>query len=262
MVSRLRPVLALAVVIAAYAAFRVLGQPGRLPFEPAWADVTEGALKMGLWVLPSALVLRALGASSYGEVLAELSLRGGAFRAGRGYAFGFLASLPMLVILPFGMPAHLEVSDLIGSVVLGPFAEEVLFRGFLFRQFYRHGRWSPAVAMLASSLVFGLAHLGNVNLDAPHGVWLGLAEVATTAGGGLLFAWMLFRWGSLWPSIGLHTFMNLSWQLFGVDDWATAAQAGATAVGPGAANVARMLTVTVAVYLTLRRSRHSMAMGQ
>jgi membrane protease YdiL (CAAX protease family) len=109
--------------------------------------------------------------------------------------------------------------------------------------------------MIASSIAFGIAHLGNVNLQAPHGTWLGLAEVATTSGGGLLFAWMLFRWGSLWPVIGLHTFMNLSWQLFGVDDWAAAAQAGATAVGPGAANVARAATVTLAVYLTIKRKK-------
>jgi membrane protease YdiL (CAAX protease family) len=252
--GRLRSIVVLAVVALAYAAFRVLGAPGRLPFGPSWADATEGVLKIGLWVLPCALVLRAMGASSYREVLAELGMSGGDTRIGRGYAFGLLASLPMLVILPFGLPAHLDVQDVVGSVLLGPFAEEVLFRGFLFRQLYRHARWPPAVAMIASALAFGLAHLGNVNLQAPHGAWLGFAQVATTAGGGLLFAWMLFRLGSLWPVIGLHTFMNLSWQLFGVDDWAAAAQAGATAIGPAAANIARVATVTLAVYLTITRS--------
>jgi hypothetical protein len=249
--TRFRPFLVFAVVIAAYLAFRVIGQPGRLPFGAAWADVTEGALKILLWVVPCALALRAMGARTYGAVLNELAL---GREAWRGYGFGLVASLPMLVILPLGMPAHVDVQDLIGSVLLGPFAEEVLFRGFLFRQLYLHARWPPATAMLVSSLAFGVAHLGNVNLLAPHGPLLGLAEVGTTAGGGLLFAWILFRWGSLWPIVGLHTFMNLSWQLFGVDDWAAAAQAGATAVGPWAANVARVVTVTLAVFLTIRRS--------
>jgi hypothetical protein len=255
MTPRLRAAFAIAVVAAAYLTFRLLGQPARLPLGPEWADVTEGLLKIVVWVVPCALALRVAGLTTYREIQDELGLGIG---AGRGYAFGLVATLPMFAILPLGARVGLDVSDLVGTVLLGPFAEEVLFRGFLFRQLSRRAGWHPAWAMAASALVFGLAHLGNVDLAAPRGPWLAAAEVSATAGGGLLFAWILFRWGSLWPAIGLHTFMNLSWQLFGVDEWAAQAQAGATAVGPGAANVARVITVALAAWLTWRR-RHRAA---
>lgn len=52
----------------------------------------------------------------------------------------------------FGTPMLLQVAVV---AVVGPIAEEILFRFFLFRGLRRFGFW---VAALSSSIVFGLAH--------------------------------------------------------------------------------------------------------
>jgi CAAX protease family protein len=233
---------------AAYLAFRLI--PG--PWDGV--DWAEGVFKMALWVAPVALALRAAGLATYRAVRDELGL---GRRAVVGYGFGLLATLPMLAMLPLGWTLRGSLSSLIGSVVLGPFAEEVLFRGFLFRQLVRRAGWNVVAALVVSALAFGLAHVANVDLAGPNGLRDAALEVTATAGGGLLFAWVFLRWGSLWPAIGLHTFMNLSWQLFGVDNWAARAHLGATALGPSAPNLARAASVALAAGLTIWQYRRA-----
>lgn len=246
-----RAVWVLGFVLGAYLAFRII--PG--PWDGA--DWAEGVFKMGLWVAPAALVLRAAGLRSYREVGEELGL---GRRVLTGYGFGLVAMLPMLAALPFGWTLPASLSALVGSVVLGPVAEEVLFRGFLFRQLIRRAGWNATAAIIVSAMVFGLAHLANVDLALAGGPRAAVVEVATTAGGGLLFAWVVLRWGSLWPAIGLHTFMNLSWQMFGVGNWAAGAHPDATALGPPPANFARAASVALAVMLTFWQVRRSRAL--
>ena len=38
-------------------------------------------------------------------------------------------------------------------------------------------------------------------------------EFAVTMLGGLLLAWIVYRCDSLWPAVGVHSALNLSWQL-------------------------------------------------
>src|SRR6185436_709397 len=123
------------------------------------------------------------------------------------------------------------VSTLVGAVVVSPFAEEVLFRGWLFRQLTRHSGWSPVPALLVSSLMFGLAHVSNLTYVMEP--WA-LATATSAAAAGLLFGWLAWRWDSLWPAIGLHACMNLS------------AQAGGTSM----ATIGRFATIGLAVVLT------------
>ena len=78
-------------------------------------------------------------------------------------------------------------------IVLGPFAEEVFFRGFIMAGLVR--RWGPVVGIFASSLLFSLAH-GNVALIIPIFV------------AGALLGWLYFRTGSLWGSIFAHMAQN------------------------------------------------------
>ena len=78
-------------------------------------------------------------------------------------------------------------------IVLGPFAEEVFFRGFVMAGLVR--RWGPLVGIFASSLLFSLAH-GNVALIIPIFV------------AGALLGWLYFRTGSLWGSIFAHMAQN------------------------------------------------------
>ena len=78
-------------------------------------------------------------------------------------------------------------------IVLGPFAEEVFFRGFVMAGLVR--RWGLLVGIVASSLLFSLAH-GNVALIIPIFV------------AGALLGWLYFRTGSLWGSIFAHMAQN------------------------------------------------------
>jgi hypothetical protein len=55
------------------------------------------------------------------------------------------------------------------------------------------------------------------------------------------------RWQyNLWIVFGLHSLMNLWWELFGIDD---------SALGGWIANGARLLTVTIAILLTIFKDR-------
>ncbi len=84
---------------------------------------------------------------------------------------------------------------LIGLLVaLAPaFAEEVLFRGLLLRALL--ARFGPAVAVVASSLLFGLIHV-----DPPQATGAALI--------GLALGFMTCRTGSLWPAMAAHAANN------------------------------------------------------
>jgi membrane protease YdiL (CAAX protease family) len=91
--------------------------------------------------------------------------------------------------------------------VLAPFAEEVLFRGYLFGQLYRRARWGFWLSALIPSALFALGHAYQA------GGPLELAGIfAVTGLGGLLGCWLFLRWQcNLWTVFGLHCLMNLWW---------------------------------------------------
>lgn len=73
--------------------------------------------------------------------------------------------------------------------------EEILFRGFLLWYF---AVWTgTAVAVILSSLVFGLGH-----------IYLGAKSVPKTAGAGLVMACLALASRSLWPAIVIHAAMD------------------------------------------------------
>src|ERR1700680_22157 len=93
-----------AVVLLAYVAFRIVGRPG------TWLLVDDGTggpvligglIQIGLWVVACLLVLRLSLRVAYLRVFEALGLVVG---AAQGYLFGFLAALPMLLVLPVARP--------------------------------------------------------------------------------------------------------------------------------------------------------------
>lgn len=121
-----------------------------------------------------------------------------------GFALGGLAvALNVAVYALAGwyqvQSVHLDIGPfLIGGLAgyfLVGFYEEFLARGVLFRGL--EVAFGSVVALVLSSLAFGLLHLGN-----PGATLLG--AVTSAAGGGVVFgtAYMLTR--SLWLAIGLH----------------------------------------------------------
>ena len=72
--------------------------------------------------------------------------------------------------------------------------EEFAFRGYWLFAMARRMRFWPAA--LITSVVFGMAHLGNPGENA-----LGILQVIAT---GLLFCFMIWRTGNLWFAVGFH----------------------------------------------------------
>ena len=73
-------------------------------------------------------------------------------------------------------------------------SEEMAFRGYWLFTFARRLRFWPAA--LFTSVIFGVAHLGN-----PGENFLGILQVVVT---GLLFCLMIRRTGTLWFALGYH----------------------------------------------------------
>jgi len=241
MKSALRAAAVFVVVVAGWAAFRQFGNTIRFPFSDDWS---EALLKLAFWVVPCVIALRFWGARTYGRVAAELGLTSAVVR---GLGFALVASLPLLIALSVtGSFRQVPLSILAGAVIVGPFAEEVLFRGWMFRQLSSRAGWPVLAGAFMSALAFGLAHVHSVSSSFVESAEFYRVMSATAAG--VLFAWLVWRWNSLWPAIGLHAFMNLSWQLFGSPP--LTATLGASTDATTVATAGRLGTIVLAIVLT------------
>lgn len=113
-----------------------------------------------------------------------------------------------IVLQIFGVEPQQDVEDLFDSravlpltafatLIMAPLAEELFFRGFIFAGLIRPlGLYG---AMAASGLLFGMFHV----VDAESA---GLVPAFAVVGA--IFAWVYWRTGSLWPSIGAHVLFN------------------------------------------------------
>ena len=86
----------------------------------------------------------------------------------------------------------------VAVVIVAPLAEELFFRGFVFAGLVRP--FGAIGAMVASGLLFATFHVqdGNSALLVP-----------LFAGIGIGLAWIYYRSGSLWLSMGTHLIFNL-----------------------------------------------------
>jgi len=214
---------ALVPVLFAYAASRVfwliLGGSRTGAFD---SPAPVGLLKVGVFVLPALAVAMLITRVRLPAAVHWLGLDG---RVLHGYGFAAAATLPMAIVLLVGGLPSPRLDAVADSLLLGPLAEEVLFRGFLLTVLVRVAGWRPGPAILASALLFGMAHtpapvvLGTVarvlaGLAPPLDLLLSASrETMAFATGGVLFGWIYYRWGSLWPAIGLHAGINLWWDL-------------------------------------------------
>ena len=93
------------------------------------------------------------------------------------------------------------VRDVFETAIFAGFAEELLFRGILFRWIEEFaGTW---VALIVTAGLFGLVHIEN-----PNATWFSSFAIAVEAGLLLGGAYMLTR--SLWAPIGLHAAWNFT----------------------------------------------------
>ncbi len=93
--------------------------------------------------------------------------------------------------------------SVIGTVILVPPAEELLFRGVIFGSVYRRKPWA---AYLVSSLAFSAVHLvGYIGLYDAATFFLSFLQYLPA---GIALAWAYARSGSLLSPIIMHTAIN------------------------------------------------------
>ena len=145
--------------------------------------------------------------SWYVENGESLSFRGKARMMGVGWAVSVVNFLAIIVCLflcgcyrivnvEFDVASQLSWLSLF---LLVGVVEEVIFRGILFRLIA--DKWNIAVGLTTSSLLFGLAHLGNPGAT----LW---AALAIALASGWLFGMAYAYHQTIWVPIGMHWAWN------------------------------------------------------
>jgi membrane protease YdiL (CAAX protease family) len=96
-------------------------------------------------------------------------------------------------------PLGLRLVLVLVVATLGPFVEELLFRGVLLSALMQRCRAGWAIA--GCSLLFGLVHLPGLDWH-----WFALPDLILLAA---LLAWLRLRSASIWPAVLAHSCNNL-----------------------------------------------------
>jgi membrane protease YdiL (CAAX protease family) len=197
-------VICLAFVVLANVIVFAVGRA--LPPMPREAKVTIQAAQV---IVLLALVYKLVCARIGEKPRDELKLAGSSRELGQGVLVGTLifslvvgiaALFDVYNIVGPGSSAGLYIA-LISTAVVPGFAEELVFRGILFRWIEEFaGSW---FALAFTSALFGLAHIMNPNATA-----FSSFAIAVEAGILLGGAYMLTR--SLWLPIGIHAAWNFT----------------------------------------------------
>jgi membrane protease YdiL (CAAX protease family) len=110
------------------------------------------------------------------------------------------------VFLLFGInlaPSQVVPLVLVGAPLIA-LNEELFFRGVVLEGLRPQGwRW----AIIGSAALFGASHA--VNIVAGANMPFTIMQIAATTAGGVAFAAIRIRTGSLWPVIGLHVILDV-----------------------------------------------------
>jgi membrane protease YdiL (CAAX protease family) len=189
-------------ILSRFAAYRGL-------YEHHSFYVPEGIDKIGGVVL-CALAVWVLRRVAWKGVVRELGLTDSPLPA---MVFALAASSPMLIgfALTRGLPPHMEPLAIFFLTVFSPIVEEIEFRGLGVRNLQRGTGWPFWAIVWPQALLFGWGHVekGQSFLEMA-----GLMLMTGT--GAVVFAWLVYRWQSLWFPTALHICMNLWWEVFGV----------------------------------------------
>jgi len=189
-------------ILAHFAAYRALYERHAF-YVPEGIDKIGGVIVCGFAVW----TLRRVG---WRGIACELGLAPSPLPA---LVFALVASSPMLIgfALTRGVTPHMEPVSLVFLTVLSPIAEEIEFRGLGARNLQRGTGWPFWLIVWPQALLFGWGHVEQgQNLADMVGLML------LTGSGAVVFAWLVYRWQSLWFPIALHACMNLWWEVFGV----------------------------------------------
>ncbi len=164
-------------------------------------------------------------------------------------AFALVASSPMLIGFAFtrSLTPHIQILPLLFLTVFSPLVEEIEFRGFGVRNLQRETGLPFWSAVWPSALLFGLGHIEKGQR------WQEMAGLFFLLGaGGVIFAWLVYRWQNLWVCVALHIAMNLWWELFSV---------AKTAIGGWLPFVLQNMSIVLAIIVTLYWTRPKKVAG-
>jgi membrane protease YdiL (CAAX protease family) len=157
--------------------------------------------------------------------------------------FALAVSSPMLIgfAITRNLTPHIEFMPLFFKTFFSPVIEEIEYRGFGVRQLQRGTGWPFWLVVWPSAVLFGLGHAEQgQTIQQMVGLLLLLGL------GGVIFAWLLYRWQNLWVGIALHICMNLWWDLFSV---------GRSAIGGWLPFALQTMTILLAIFATLYWTR-------
>ena len=205
--------------------------------------VPEGIDKIGGIVL-CALAVWVLKRVALKGVVNELGLADSPVPA---LLFALAASAPMLIgfALTRSLTPHMAPLTIFFLTVLSPAAEEIEFRDLGVRVLQRGTGWPFWILVWPQALLFGLGHIeqGQSFLER-------IELMLLTGLGAVVFAWLVYRWQSLWFPFALHICMNLWWELFSV---ARSALGGWLPFVLQLASI--MLAILITIYWTRRKIR-------
>jgi len=202
------PLVAMAIAVALYACAAALAYwiVRTLPAMPQNTKIpVQVTVNVGLLLVTYKVAIRHLGELPRDDLPLRGSLKNLALGFAGGVAlFGMVVGLAALVGV-YRIVGCCEqgqiVRDIFETAILAGFAEELLFRGILFRWIEEFaGSW---VALIVTAGLFGLVHIEN-----PNATWFSSFAIAVEAGLLLGGAYMLTR--SLWAPIGLHAAWNFT----------------------------------------------------
>lgn len=150
--------------------------------------------------------------------------------------FVFPMFLGGLLFFKFDRPSNIE--NLFADTFVAGFMEELYFRGFLFGQLYRKANLGFLPSIFFGALIFAVGHsYQSQDIGELTGIFM------VTFSGAILYAWLYVEWNfNLWVPIFTHTLMNLTWNIFQVDN---------SALGDTKANIFRGITILVAIIFTV-----------
>ncbi|MET7751598.1 type II CAAX endopeptidase family protein [Micromonospora sp. NPDC005367] len=191
--------------LLAVAAVWILGNLGTAAVKDTpWLALVAGLLTAAVGVLVYDWVVR----RTEHRAPVEVSLKGAGAGIGWGTLLGIALFGAVIANIAFfgdytinGLGAPASAVSLLGIMAGAAVAEELVFRGVLFRNIERWtGTW---VALALTGSLFGLIHLANANATL-----LGAIAIAIEAGGMLTAAYIATR--KLWVPIGLHFGWNIA----------------------------------------------------
>jgi len=127
-------------------------------------------------------------------------------------AINFLFYIPLLILIStnfwFGVSFDYEIIDgvfIALTMLCVGFVEEIIFRGFLFRALEKD---SVVIAIIVSSVTFGLGHFINLFSSGLDNLLPNVCQVFYAMAVGFLFVIMLYKGGSLIACILTHSLVN------------------------------------------------------